>query len=636
LQIDRNIYLFLRAPTEQWACYRSLSLHGSERSIPDSDTSTSVRSVNSTNTVTPQNNLRSLLTGSQSSVSLVNESYLVTNAVIEVYSVSLLLLCTRTLHEAKPLCDMLQVLGILAQADHMSILHKFDETVWRALLVACAITGGDVMRKIACVIFDTLTACGVFPDALTYGSYTRALAATKCTKPFIGRQQMDQFLFLEEIGLAWFQQRSAVIEQSQSDYTEVESRAMAGGAKKSSGLLEKMFARKRRTLPLIRRKNNNGVEMTGASDSASTTATQLGLIRAPAALSLFCPSGIFLCAPPRHILSFRQTEALEFLSIELSSRIQKLILDYKPPSPPPCFKKSTRSSSIAKSDLVLSHIPESTDLEDEIDKKSDTESSSTIAEAMKDLFGAGAQTSSHDTSEGTKSEGTKSEGTKSEGTKSEGTKSEGTKTSFSVGEERSAAFASALIDAVNSSSAAVGSVSDYGNKLYSRIPSSKRLNNSVPVEILHEIIGSSSADRGSDRVSTEAALTTMTPESASRMSRFSQAVFHNPFASKNAIPANTSLSTNHAPTSSFLSPFLHHTPQQSDPQPSKGSNEMKVPSERRRSENYGIIGTIMPVIIVFAIFMSFYLFLSKVGSVCFTYMFIDNRFCNTPRCNLFK
>ena len=183
------------------------------------DSSSSVHGMKSNSPVGPgQNNLRNILAGGQNVASLAAESQFVVSAVLEVLSISLLLLCTRTLHEAKPVSDMLQVLGILAQADNMKILQRFDETIWRTLLVACANTGGDVMRKVACVIFDTLTACGITPDALTYGSYTRALAATKYSnQSSTNGQQIDQFLFLEEIGLAWFQQRSAVIEQAQSD-----------------------------------------------------------------------------------------------------------------------------------------------------------------------------------------------------------------------------------------------------------------------------------------------------------------------------------------------------------------------------------------------------------------------------------
>ena len=108
------------------------------------DSSSSVHGTKSSSPLgSSQNNFRNILVGNQGSASLAAESQHVISAVLEVLSVSLLLLCTRTLHEAKPVCDMLQVLGILAQADHMRILQRFDETIWRTLLVACASTGGD-------------------------------------------------------------------------------------------------------------------------------------------------------------------------------------------------------------------------------------------------------------------------------------------------------------------------------------------------------------------------------------------------------------------------------------------------------------------------------------------------------------
>jgi hypothetical protein len=46
--------------------------------------------------------------------------------------------------------------------------------------------------------------------------------------------------------------------------------------------------------------------------------------------------------------------------------------------------------------------------------------------------------------------------------------------------------------------------------------------------------------------------------------------------------------------------------------------------------------TLMKIIIIFAIFMSFHSCLSKAESVFLMYMHIENSFCDSPRCNLFK
>ena len=518
-QINRNIQLFLRAPTEQWACYRSIA-YTNERCLLDMDSSSSVHGTKSSSPLgSSQNNFRNILVGNQGSASLAAESQHVISAVLEVLSVSLLLLCTRTLHEAKPVCDMLQVLGILAQADHMRILQRFDETIWRTLLVACASTGGDVMRKVACVIFDTLTACGITPDALTYGSYTRALSATKYshqTNPC--GEQMDQFLYLEEIGLAWFQQRSAVIEQSQADSMVPETK----GANQKSGMLSTMFSRKKRpSVVQTRRRATRGSflnEMTGASEAVTTTAAQLGLIRPTAVLSLLCPSGSFIQTPPRYTLSFPSTEAIEELSSELSGRIGKLVLDYKPPSPRNWNEKGPRSAN--NIDLKMFKLPDRVVNEESVVIESNGDVSGNI-EAIMDLVGPGAVAISTDSADNL------------------------TKRIIEENDSKSSAYmSSALEAAVTSSSAAASTVKHYGNILIAGIPTTKRqVNsvNSVPVDVLQQIVRSGNSGNNSGMQSplqlpvsvSEVDPPTSSPSSSGlgRMSRLTQSVF-NPFTIK--------------------------------------------------------------------------------------------------------
>lgn len=493
--------------------------------MDSSTTSISTRSHNASPASSSSGNLRSLLSGSQSSVSLLAESQLVINAVMEVLSVSLLLLCTRTLHEAKPVSDMLQVLGILAQADHMGVLQKFDETIWRTLLVACASIGGDVVRRMACVIFDTLTVCGITPDALTFGSYTRALAATKCKYQIeASDHQMDQFLFLEEIGLAWFQQRSAVIEQAQSEATVSEPRSGSTtgiNSKKSHHYLSTMFTRRKRAAVPVqsRAKTANGtIEMTGASDSAIATASQLGLIRPSAALSLLCPSGTFVSAPPRSFLSFKATSSLTDLSEELSGRIEKLVMGYKPPSPPArgvASFPSSRSKSL--NNLELSLFPDEPIVEAIKDEKitgkvarcdpgDDTEGNDLIGPAKSTASSASIYTDNSDTSVGTGK--------------------------FSEESRSSLLLHSALESAASSSSAAATTVKHYSNRLYGGIPTSKRTGSvSVPEEVLHQMVkmeGTPHVPLVESRKEGEASPSGSFPGSVSfsRMSRLTQSVFY--------------------------------------------------------------------------------------------------------------
>jgi hypothetical protein len=458
-----------------------------------------------------------MLSGSGSSSSLVVESQVVMSTVLEVLSVSLLLLCTRTLHEAKPLCDMLQVLGILAQADSMGVLPKIDETIWRTLLVACASTGGDVMRKVACVVFDTLTACGITPDALTYGSYTRALAATKYAHEISPcGHQIDQFLYLEEIGLAWFQQRSAVIEQSQADISVVESRS---NVPKGGGMLSTMFTRskKRTNVPASRRRVSTrlsgGLETTGASDAAVNIAAQLGLVRPAAAYALLCPQGVFLSAAPRYMASFERSDAIDDLSQELTGRMSKLMLDYKSYAPPVWMNNrgasaaNKKTANIQKLDLSLFAEKK---IFDNNPSPTAGQDPSANAESLRDLFGPGASTASTDSYELKK-------------------------TMREEAESRGVAYMNSAMEA---SSVAASTVKHFGSILIGGIPAPKRANAAVPVDVLQSIVRSQAPapanllEAASKQDSPSPPQASPTNHSVSRMARLTQSVFLNPFQTK--------------------------------------------------------------------------------------------------------
>lgn len=470
-----------------------------------------------------QNNLRAMLLSNGSNSCLIAESQTVMSSVLEVLSVSLLLLCTRTLHEAKPLCDMLQVLGILAQADSMGVLPKIDETIWRTLLVACASTGGDVMRKVACVVFDTLTACGITPDALTYGSYTRALAATKYAheiSPY--GHQIDQFLYLEEIGLAWFQQRSAVIEQCQADISLVDTKS---NAPKGVGMLSSMFSRKKRTsAPVSRRRVSTrlsgGLETTGASDAAGNIAAQLGLVRPAAAYALLCPQGVFLSAAPRYMTSFERCDAIDDLSQELSDRMLKLMLDYKSYAPPIWMNSrgastaSKKAATMQKLDLSLFAEKKTIDNNPGHTAEQDP---SVNAESLKDLFGPGASTASIDSNEHKR-------------------------TIRDEPESRSGAY---MASALEASSQAASTVKHYGHILIGGNLVPKRASAAVPVDVLQNMVRSQ-APVPSNLL--EAAPKPGTPpepsatnSNVSRMTRLTQSVFQYPFQTKEKEKSRDSL-----------------------------------------------------------------------------------------------
>lgn len=516
--------MFLRAPTEQWACYRSIA-GNNEKNYTELDISSFGGAAKAVNPAGPvyQNNFRNILTGSNHSASLLSESQVVVSSALEVLSVSLLLLCTRTLHEAKPICDMLQVLGILAQADSMGVLPKFDETIWRTLLVACANTGGDVMRKVACVIFDTLTASGITPDALTYGSYTRALAATKYSQSMSpDGQQIDQFLYLEEIGLAWFQQRSAVIEQTQAEIPMPETK---NPAQKSTGMLSSMFSRKKRSNTTVTRrrasfKSGDGFEATGASEAAITTAAQLGLVRPAAAFACLCPSGIFISAPPRYVASFQRTDTVRELSMEITGRALKLMMDYKCHTPS-TWLDSRSQAQVQKSQHTTDsaqHVEESSTAL-KLDKLSESDTSAN-SNMMKDLFGPGAITLSTDSFDGKKTPRDEN------------------------GRNSTAFISSALGAAVSSSSAAASTAKHYSNILINGNATQKRHTISLPGDFLQTMVRSQGQAPNNQNVSgppESSSPRSPPPPNLSRMasmSRMTLSVFHNTFNSKDKDKVN--------------------------------------------------------------------------------------------------
>ena len=127
----------------------------------------------------------------------------------DIASLSLIMLCVRVLKKTRPVNDVLQIFGILAQYENMSLISLIDESVWRGILVACTSCGGDFMRGASCVIYELMKEINIVPDALTYGQYIRAMSAVKCHVSLRdGADILDPFLHLEELGMMWFVHRS--------------------------------------------------------------------------------------------------------------------------------------------------------------------------------------------------------------------------------------------------------------------------------------------------------------------------------------------------------------------------------------------------------------------------------------------
>ena len=117
-------------------------------------------------------------------------------------------------------------MGIVAHLDSLKLLPVLNESTWRSIFVSCSTIGGILMRRIACVVFQCITSLNISADALTYGEYTKALSSVDKNEGIDHEEggQIDQFLFLEEMGLTWFMQQSAQLELAQLDrknYTKI-------------------------------------------------------------------------------------------------------------------------------------------------------------------------------------------------------------------------------------------------------------------------------------------------------------------------------------------------------------------------------------------------------------------------------
>jgi len=181
--------------------------------------------------------LGTIVTTDFSSPPVANQAKVPLGFMLDTLHSSVLLLCLRILNHIKPVNDMLQILGLLAQLESISAIDYMDENVWRCIFVACAECGGDFMRRVACVVYEALRDCRMPLSAATFGQYQRALMAVKRQYRDCGetettststststtdapgseyRMFCDSYVYLEEVGVTWFTQRIVLSELSHS------------------------------------------------------------------------------------------------------------------------------------------------------------------------------------------------------------------------------------------------------------------------------------------------------------------------------------------------------------------------------------------------------------------------------------
>lgn len=143
-------------------------------------------------------------------VNKLSESIL--SAVLECISVSIALLCLRVTMSLKPIDDLMQILGIIAQVECIGLGGKITETTWRSILVACGSCGGDIARRISALVFKSMQQYNISPNALTYGQYIKSIGAKTAVSSSVttSGQWLDPFFYLEEIGRFWFMHKASM------------------------------------------------------------------------------------------------------------------------------------------------------------------------------------------------------------------------------------------------------------------------------------------------------------------------------------------------------------------------------------------------------------------------------------------
>jgi hypothetical protein len=149
--------------------------------------------------------------------------------VMDVYSSALTLISLQIMNKSKEkaneneiIADILQMMGILAHLEGLNLMQYVSECVLRSVLLACGsprhFSDYKFLHAACCAVFQSMcTSARLSPGSLTYGSYAMALTAfkkaqLKCTasasiEPYINPN--DNFMHLQDVGLAWFSDNSS-------------------------------------------------------------------------------------------------------------------------------------------------------------------------------------------------------------------------------------------------------------------------------------------------------------------------------------------------------------------------------------------------------------------------------------------
>ena len=265
---------------------------------------------------------------------------------VALASIAINMLCLRIVQLVKPMSDLFQVLGLLSQIGKLGLFHLIEESLWLSIFIACKKTGGYIMRRISCVLFEVLLATGVSLDAVCYGQYVQSMASVNCNMNIsnLTGSVLDAHLYLEEMGYTWYIHQIAMLQLGRLQ-------ACRGWTHDGSGTAAAAQALSSDALKKERRGSDQRLKRV-SFDAPELIARSISLFKKSGLLSVLSPRASVPCSYfPFYYFTLKQTT--EFISItnELQDRLEDILNQAAPKD----FEKSDHE--VARTPLDVKRQP---------------------------------------------------------------------------------------------------------------------------------------------------------------------------------------------------------------------------------------------------------------------------------------
>lgn len=151
--------------------------------------------------------------------------------VMDIYALSMIMLSARAARGVSPAGSVMQLFGVIGHLEESKLLEYVDESCWRAMMVACgSVNAHDFGHMASCVLFETMKSSVKSIDALAYVQYCQSFSRKIRDIPENMLSYWDPFCFLEQLGLAWFAQKStASVDRGFCRENSIETSPMPSG-----------------------------------------------------------------------------------------------------------------------------------------------------------------------------------------------------------------------------------------------------------------------------------------------------------------------------------------------------------------------------------------------------------------------